>query len=77
MSEIMSGWGAEYSYQDLIFARFGYFHDSKRKGNRRYLTFGAGVRYNFIALDLAYYYTFTNNDPMKNTIKLSLGFYFK
>ncbi|GHT10898.1 hypothetical protein AGMMS4956_03080 [Bacteroidia bacterium] len=77
MSEIMSSWGAEYGYQDLFFARFGYFHDSKRKGNRRYLTFGAGVRYSFMTLDLAYYYTFTNNDPMKNTLKLSLGFYFK
>jgi hypothetical protein len=41
------------------------------------LTFGAGLRYGFLQLDLAYYVPFQNQDPMANTIKFALGIYFK
>jgi hypothetical protein len=76
ISEVTLGIGAEYGYRKTFFGRTGFFYDSKRKGNRRYLTFGAGLRYGFMALDLAYYASFTNNDPMANTLKFTLGFYF-
>ncbi len=74
MSEIMFGVGTEYAYNNLFFARGGFFYDSKRKGNRRYLTFGAGIKYNFLSLDVSYLYAFTTNDPLSNTLRVSLSF---
>jgi hypothetical protein len=74
LSEVMVGLGVEYSYINQFFVRGGYFHDSKRKGNRRYLTFGAGLKYSFLGLDVAYYFPFTANDPLANTIRISLLF---
>lgn len=74
LSEVMVGVGVEYSYINQFFVRGGYFHDSKRKGNRRYLTFGAGLKYSFLGLDVAYYFPFTANDPLSNTLRISLLF---
>ncbi|MDR2937660.1 MAG: type IX secretion system outer membrane channel protein PorV [Prevotellaceae bacterium] len=74
LSEVMFGFGVEYAYNNAFFARGGYFHDSKRKGNRRYLTFGAGIKYTFLTLDLSYLYPFTTNDPLSNTLRVSLLF---
>ncbi|MDR3366359.1 MAG: type IX secretion system outer membrane channel protein PorV [Prevotellaceae bacterium] len=76
LSEIMVGVGAEYIYRKLFFARAGYFHDSKRKGNRRYITFGAGIKYNFIELNVSYLFPFTTTDPLSNTLRVSLLFDF-
>jgi hypothetical protein len=76
LSEYMLGVGGEYAYRSQFFGRAGFYYDSKRKGNRRYLTFGAGLRYSFLGIDLAYYFPFTNNDPMANTIKISVLFNF-
>jgi hypothetical protein len=74
LSEIMFGGGLEYSYRKMFNLRGGYFHDSKRKGNRRYLTFGAGIKYSVIGLDLSYLYAFTNQDPLSNTLRVALSF---
>lgn len=76
LSEVMVGVGVEYGYRKLFFARGGYFHDSKRKGNRRYITFGAGIKYNFIGLNVSYLYPFTTMDPLSNTLRVSLLFDF-
>jgi hypothetical protein len=74
LSEIMVSAGIEYAYNNVFFARGGYFHDSKRKGNRRYMTFGVGIKYTFLGLDLSYLYPFTTNDPLANTLRISLSF---
>ncbi|MDR1023753.1 MAG: type IX secretion system outer membrane channel protein PorV [Prevotellaceae bacterium] len=76
LSEVIVGGGVEYVYRGLLATRMGYFHDSKRKGNRRYLTFGAGIKYNFIGLDVSYLYPFTTTDPLSNTLRVSLLFDF-
>lgn len=76
LAEINFGIGAEYKYRNTFFARTGFYYDSKRKGNRRYMTFGAGLKYNMLQLDIAYYVPFTSQDPMANTVKLSLAMYF-
>ncbi|MDR1343678.1 MAG: type IX secretion system outer membrane channel protein PorV [Prevotellaceae bacterium] len=76
LSEVIIGGGIEYIYRGLLATRMGYFHDSKRKGNRRYLTFGAGIKYNFIGLDVSYLYPFTTTDPLSNTLRVSLLFDF-
>jgi len=74
LSEVMISVGAEYAYNNAFFARGGYFHDSKRKGNRRYITFGVGIKYTFLGLDFSYLYPFTTNDPLANTLRVSLSF---
>ncbi|MDR0711848.1 MAG: type IX secretion system outer membrane channel protein PorV [Prevotellaceae bacterium] len=76
MSEVIVNGGVEYGYRKLFFARMGYFHDSKRKGNRRYITFGAGIKYNFIGLNVSYLFPFTTIDPLSNTLRVSLFFDF-
>jgi hypothetical protein len=76
ISEISLALGGEYGYRNTFFIRTGYFYSSKRKENRRYLTFGAGMIWNYINFDLAYYFAFTNTDPMANTVKLSISFCF-
>jgi hypothetical protein len=75
LSEIMAGGGIEYAYRGLFFTRVGYFHDYK--GNRNNLTFGAGIKYNFLGLDISYLHNpFTTNDPLSNTLRISLMFDF-
>ena len=77
MAEIAWAIGAEYSYRDLFFVRAGYFHENKYKGNRQFLTVGAGIRYNIFTIDVAYLFT-TNgqNHPLANTLRFTLSFDF-
>ena len=71
--------GAEYWYNKMFAVRAGYFHESKMKGNRKYLTFGAGLRYNVFALDVSYLVP-TNNtatsgtNPLEGTLRFNLAF---
>jgi len=73
LSEVMVGLGAEYDYRETFAARMGYFYDSPRKGDRSYLTFGAGIKYSHLSLDFSYIYSFTINNPLSNTIRVTLG----
>ncbi|MBO7586406.1 MAG: type IX secretion system outer membrane channel protein PorV [Bacteroidales bacterium] len=77
MAEIAWALGAEYSYRDLFFVRAGYFHENKYKGNRQFLTVGAGIKYNIFTIDVAYLFT-TNgqNHPLANTLRFTLSFDF-
>lgn len=77
MAEIAWALGAEYSYRDLFFVRLGYFHESKYKGNRQFLTIGAGIKYNVFNIDVAYLFT-TNGQkhPLSNTLRFTLSFDF-
>ena len=54
MQEITTSFGSEYWYKDVFAGRIGYFYESKAKGNRQYLTFGTGFRYEKFGLDVAY-----------------------
>ncbi|MDR2556243.1 MAG: type IX secretion system outer membrane channel protein PorV [Bacteroidales bacterium] len=79
MQEFQWSIGAEYWYNKLLAIRAGYFHESKYKGARQYLTLGAGIRYNIFGLDLSYLVpvsSVTNNNPLKNTLRVSLLFNF-
>ena len=76
MREIAWALGMEYSYRNLFFARFGYFHESKYKGNRQYFTVGAGISYNIFALDVAYLFTTDQHHPLENTLRFTLSFDF-
>lgn len=79
LKEIMTSFGAEYSYQDQFFARAGYFRESELKGDRQYFTMGLGVKYNIFGLNFAYLVPSgngTNRNPLSNTLRFSLMFDF-
>ena len=77
MAEIIWAIGAEYSYRDLFFVRAGYFHESKYKGNRQFLSMGVGIKYNVFNIDVSYLFT-TNGQthPLANTLRFTLSFDF-
>jgi hypothetical protein len=76
LDEITLGIAAEYWYNKLFAIRMGYFYESKYKGNRQYVNFGAGLRYNVFGLDFSYLVPIQNNNPLQNTLQFTLLFNF-
>jgi len=76
MREINLGGGLEYWYDKQFAFRAGYFWEHYTKGNRKYFTLGAGVRYNIFSLDLSYLIANTQRSPLANTLRFTLGFSF-
>jgi hypothetical protein len=68
--------GVEYSYDNIFMVRTGYFHEHFTKGNRRYFTLGAGVKFNVFKLDLAYLIPTVQRHPLENTLRFTLAFDF-
>lgn len=75
--EIQISVGMEYWYQRLFAVRAGYFHEDEIKGNRRYVTVGAGIRYNVFGLDFAYLIPIQQRHPLENTLRFTLTFDFE
>jgi len=71
------GAGFEYWYSDLFALRTGYFYEDPDNGNREFLNFGAGLRYNIVGVDISYIYTLEENNPLANTLRFSLLFEFQ
>ena len=76
LQEINLSTGLEYWYNDLLAVRAGYFYENKNKGDRQYLSFGAGVRYQVFGVDGAYLVPNQRNNPLAQTIRVSLHFNF-
>ncbi len=80
MREFMFAFGAEYWYDKQFSVRAGYFWEHATKGNRKYITLGAGLRYNVFGLDFSYlipaYFSANNTQqsPLQNTLRFSLTF---
>jgi hypothetical protein len=70
--------GAEYWYDKKFAVRTGYFYEHPTKGNRQYISLGAGIHYNVFGLDFAYLIP-TNNQrsPLQNTLRFTLTFDFE
>ncbi|GAA4359739.1 type IX secretion system outer membrane channel protein PorV [Hymenobacter saemangeumensis] len=68
--------GLEYTYNDLLMVRAGYFYEDPTKGNRQYLSLGAGVRYQVFGIDGAYLVPNSQANPLAQTIRVSLHFNF-
>lgn len=64
--------GAEYWYEQLVALRAGYFTEPAGIGNREYLTFGAGVRYDIFGLDFSFINPMEENHPLANTMRFTL-----
>jgi hypothetical protein len=76
LREINISTGLEYWYDKQFALRTGYFHENKYKGNRQYVTFGAGIKYNVFGLDVAYLVSFGQRNPLDNTLRFTLTFDF-
>lgn len=72
--EVRWGAGLEYSYNKQFFARFGYSYENYYKGNRNYLTVGAGFHLSIFSLDVAYCIGLASTNPLDQTMRFTLGF---
>ncbi len=64
--------GAEYWYDQLVALRAGYFTETAAGGNREFLTFGAGLRYDIYGFDFSYINTIDDTHPLANTLRFTL-----
>lgn len=67
--------GSEYWYKNQFALRAGYFYENKIKGDRRYFTLGAGLKYNMVGLNFSYLLpngSGVNRNPLSNTLRFSL-----
>jgi hypothetical protein len=67
------GGGLEYWYGNpgLIALRLGYFYENPSFGGRKFLTFGAGLRYDIYGFDFSYI-SAPETSPLGNTLRFSL-----
>ena len=72
--EVQWGVGLEYSYNRQFFGRIGYSHENYWKGNRRYVTLGAGFHLSIFSLDFAYCIATAPSNPLDQTMRFTLGF---
>ncbi len=72
LSEINLAAGIEYTYNNLLFLRAGYFYEAPRKGDRQFFSLGAGIKYNIFSIDVSYLISTTNQNPLGNTLRFSL-----
>lgn len=75
--QVMIGTGLEYWYNKQFAIRTGYYYESPKNGDREYLTFGAGLRYNIFGVDFSYISTLKSDHPLANTVRFSLLLNFK
>ena len=70
--QLLISMGFEYWYNNLFAVRAGYFYENPYNGNREFLTFGAGIRYNIVGVDFSYIYALEEHHPLANTMRFSL-----
>jgi hypothetical protein len=72
LRKIITSAGLEYWYGSprLIALRIGYFHEDENYGNRKFLTYGAGIRYDIYGFDFSY--ISASDAPLSDTIRFSL-----
>ena len=68
--------GVEYWYDKQFAIRTGFFYEHPHKGNRKYVTLGAGFRLNVFGLDFAYLIPLEQRHPLENTLRFTLTFDF-
>jgi len=79
IQEVNAAVGMEYWYNNQFAFRAGYFYENPNKGNRKYFTVGAGLKYNMFGLNFAYLFpsgSGVNRNPLSNTWRFGLVFDF-
>ncbi|MBU2636018.1 MAG: type IX secretion system outer membrane channel protein PorV [Bacteroidetes bacterium] len=74
LRKVTIGGGMEYWYGSprLVAIRFGYFYEDPSFGNRKFLTFGAGIRYDIYGFDFSYLSAIEENHPLSETLRFTL-----
>jgi len=78
LQEINYSLGVEYWYDKQFAARLGYYYENPLKGDRQFITVGAGLKYSVFAIDISYLVP-TNNrrNPLDNTLRFTMQFDFE
>ncbi len=79
IEEINAALGMEYWYNNQFAFRAGYFYENPSKGNRKFFSVGAGLKYNVFGLNFAYLFpsgSGTSRNPLSNTYRFGLVFDF-
>ena len=59
--------------EGFMFAlRAGYFYEDPAYGNRKFMTFGAGIRYDIYGFDFSYISSAEENHPLSDTLRFSV-----
>jgi len=74
--EINYSTGFEYWYDNQFAVRTGFFYENPTKGGRQFITFGVGLRLKVMNIDLSYLVPITQENPLQNTLQITLGFNF-
>lgn len=77
LKEITVSLGAEYWYQNQFAFRAGYFYEDASKGDRKYFTLGAGLKYSTFGIDFAYLLpsgSGVSRNPLSNTMRFGITF---
>ena len=77
LCEYNIGVGAEYWYNNVFAVRAGYFNETAMKGNRKYVTLGAALKYNVFGLDVSSLIPVNGKvgtNPLENTLRFNLSY---
>lgn len=77
LCEVNVGVGVEYWYNNVFAVRAGYFNETALKGNRKYVTVGAALKYNVFGLDVSYLIpvnTVAGSNPLEHTLRFNLSY---
>lgn len=72
IKELQLSIGIEYWYDKQFALRAGYFYENELKGNRKFFTIGAGLKYNVFGLDFSYLIPSEQQHPLESTLRFSL-----
>ncbi|KAB2909388.1 MAG: type IX secretion system outer membrane channel protein PorV [Ignavibacteriales bacterium] len=80
LADIVTSMGLEYWYGkpgDFLFAlRGGFFYEDPNYGNRKFITLGAGIRYDIYGFDFSYISTSVfkdgENHPLSDTLRFTI-----
>jgi hypothetical protein len=72
LQQFSVGTGLEYWYKHLFALRTGYYFVSPNKGGNKFITLGAGIRYDFIGVDISHNFTLKEYGPLANTTRFGL-----
>lgn len=76
LCEYNFGVGVEYWYNKTFAVRAGYFNEAAMKGNRKYITMGAALKYNAFGLDVSYLVPVSGTigaNPLEYTLRFNLS----
>lgn len=77
LCEINFGVGVEYWYNNIFSVRAGYFNETAMKGNRKYVTLGAALKYSVFGLDVSYLIpvnAVVGSNPLEKTLRFNLTY---